>query len=88
MEKDLGRVQREAHEARTRGEALDVELEKIDATLRQSKNDNAQAPTNNTMNNSHIYDSFLSNGEFGIRRIGGDEELLSSSLKCTREGHH
>lgn len=41
-EKELGKVQREAQQARTRREALDVELEKIDATLRQAKNDRRQ----------------------------------------------
>lgn len=38
----LGKVQKDAQQAQSRREALDVELENIDATLRQAKNDRRQ----------------------------------------------
>jgi len=41
-EKELGVVQRESQSARSRREALDVELEKIDVTLRLAKNERRQ----------------------------------------------
>ena len=41
-EKELGQVQRDEAQARTRREALEVELEKIDSTLRQAKNERRQ----------------------------------------------